>query len=825
MAAFADVTAEPLGPRVPAPPPTHRRPAWHRVYFALAAFDLCTVLFSLGLNHMVRQQFADSVMVNQRWGERLTAYSQLSELAGEVNAPGNDVFDSGDVASERQRMIAALATFERELDARRAELNNEPDSGRRAALRSHLDRADDRMADMVNEARLIFSYFDVADAAAAGRRMATMDRRFADVNDAIAQLREYVAEIQRYELASQQVAAERISRLEHLIAVLIVLMVSAAAMYGHRMSTQFDRESRARRAAELLAAEEQQRAASASRFQSLVANASDVIATADAAGLLTYVSPAVQRQWGLPPDTLVGTDASRVVHPDDVPAFTDALDQAASRADRPPTTEIRIRHADGSWRHVELMISNLLEDSGVSGLVLTFHDVTEHKRFERELRRLAFEDSLTQLPNRALFLDRLDRAMRQAARYNRGVGVIFLDLDNFKVVNDSLGHEAGDALLKAVAERATMALRNGDTVARLGGDEFTILVEDVTSADDARMIAERLCESLRVPVLLDGREIVVTASLGIAFGRAPTDTPDALLRNADLAMYRAKSSGKSGYAIFEESMNHAAMERLEIETDLRKAIERGELFLVYQPIVDLTSGRLIEVEALLRWQHPSHGLISPVRFIPVAEETGLIVEIGAWVIRQACAQVKVWNTLLTSQHLAVSVNLSARQFQQRSLASDIAAEIAAAGIAPSLLKLEITESALMRDADVAADVLAALRALGVQIAIDDFGTGYSSLSYLSRFPVDTLKVDRTFINGLGHDTHDASIVRSVIAMAKSLNLTITGEGIETAEQLAYLRSLGCHFGQGYYFNHPLPAHEISTLLTEHGSGDSARAVA
>jgi len=453
-------------------------------------------------------------------------------------------------------------------------------------------------------------------------------------------------------------------------------------------------------------------------------------------------------------------------------------------------------------------------------------EIGERTRAEAELSHLAFYDTLTDLPNRALFLDRLDHALSRADRRHNVVGVLFLDLDNFKDVNDSLGHDIGDLLLKTVADRLRQSLRVGDTVARFGGDEFTILLEDLYGLDDAIAAAERVVSVISEPVLLEGTEVVPSFSIGIILGAPGDDRPDELLRNADLAMYRAKVNGKARFEVFDQSMNADAVARLELEADLRRALERQELRLHYQPIVSLENGRIRAVEALARWQHPRRGLISPLQFIPIAEETGLIVPLGRWVLEEACRQIRHWQiTHPEASDLLVSVNLSGRQFQNARLVDEVQQTLHETGLDPTCLQLEITETAVMKDAASTIKTLHELKALGVKLAIDDFGTGYSSLSYLRQFPVDTLKIDRSFVDGLGREAQDTELVRSVIAMAKSLSLAVTSEGIETTEQLTQLQELGCDRGQGFLLRPAAPCRSVrrGTLARlPNGPGRSGR---
>ncbi|MHB8574324.1 MAG: putative bifunctional diguanylate cyclase/phosphodiesterase [Dehalococcoidia bacterium] len=439
------------------------------------------------------------------------------------------------------------------------------------------------------------------------------------------------------------------------------------------------------------------------------------------------------------------------------------------------------------------------------------------------LARAATHDALTGLPNRVLFLDRLDQALGRAQRTGDPVAVLFVDLDDFKVVNDSLGHEVGDRLLQIVAERLQRNLRMGDTAARLGGDEFTVVLSMVAHEVEAAEVAERLRSAMQQPVEVAGHLLVPNASIGVACARAGNISSESLLRQADLAMYQAKSRGKARSACYREGMNTAAVERHTLETELRQALAAGQLRLHYQPILCLASGRMVEVEALVRWQHPERGLLPPAVFIPLAEETGLIVPLGHWVLREACRQASRWRAEQPETPLVMSVNLSARQFQHLTLVEDVAAVLAETGLPPCRLKLEITESAVMVDAGHAVETLLQLKQMGVLLAIDDFGTGYSSLSYLKRFPVDTLKVDRSFVDGLASDPNDAAIVRSIVALAKSLNLAVTAEGIETREQLALLSELGCDQGQGYLFARPLPAADLTADLIRRAEESAARA--
>ncbi len=477
-------------------------------------------------------------------------------------------------------------------------------------------------------------------------------------------------------------------------------------------------------------------------------------------------------------------------------------------------SEHRVLHKDESFRW---MLSRGVAIHDVSGNVLRMAgsqtDITEGK----------VSDPLTGLPNRLLFIDRVGRLVEHRKRHeNHLFAVLFLDLDGFKMINDSLGHLIGDQLLLGVASRLEKCLRSTDTVARLGetftvarlgGDEFTVLLDDIKDPSDAKRAADRLMKALASPFLLGGKEVFTSVSIGIALSTSAYENPEDILRDADTAMYRAKSLGKARYEVFDADMRAGVMARLQLETDLRRALERGEFQNFYQPIVALDSGEIAGFEALSRWQHPTRGLLGPNEFIPVAEETGLIRELGWWNLREACRQISEWRAgSLANRHLTISVNLSAKQFLQPNLVEDIRKLLNELALPPEALKLEITESTVMTDPTGAVEMLQQIKSLGIRLAIDDFGTGYSSLSYLHRFPLDTLKIDRSFVSGMGDDGEGMEIARTILPMANSLRLDVVAEGVETIQQVALLQKLQCKYGQGYYFSRPLSAEGTAALL-------------
>ncbi len=476
--------------------------------------------------------------------------------------------------------------------------------------------------------------------------------------------------------------------------------------------------------------------------------------------------------------------------------------------------DFALRDKDGKLRYTEVNARMISRDIGSREIVCIARDVTERKQFEDRLHRLAFHDPLTSLPNRALLLERLNHALSRTQRSGAPHAVLFLDLDNFKLINDSLGHEAGDAVLQKMGKCLQRCVRPADTVARFGGDEFIILLEDLEDVQQPSLIAQRVLQELQQPITVDGQDIFTMASVGLATSSSGI-TASELVRNADTAMYYAKAQGKNRYAVFTDEMNERAIERLKLETDLRRAVERNEFDVFYQPIVDLKTGVVSEVEALVRWNHPERGQIAPANFVPIAEETGLIIPIGQLVLEQACRQVRAWHDEFpTEVPLILDVNLSPRQFQQPQLVPMVAETLRRTRFNPQFLKLEITEGMLMQDGERTAVTIRELKNLGLQLAIDDFGTGYCSLSYLKRFPVDTLKIDRSFIAGLGSNPQDTAIVQAIIAFAQALGISITGEGIETEAQIQQLDALACTRGQGYYLSRPLTRAAFEKILAQ-----------
>ena len=565
-------------------------------------------------------------------------------------------------------------------------------------------------------------------------------------------------------------------------------------------------------------ATEAQLAHNEARFRALVQNSTDVVAVVDDLGRFTYVSPAVTEMLGFAPDEVEGTLAIDILAPDEYIGFSltyPELSQPELPVDELQTRrfEAQVKHRTGEFRTLDVGVTDMRHEPAVNGIVLNARDITVRKALERDLRYQALHDSLTGLANRTMFTQQTATALRAASPHAASVGALFIDLDDFKTVNDSLGHAVGDQLLQEVAHRLITNLSSADLAARLGGDEFAILVVDADGERGALEVADQVLGLVAEPFTILGREIRVTCSIGIALATADDADAEVLLRSADVAMYLAKERGKNRAAMFEDHLHTSVFERLELKADLVRAIEDGQLRCHYQPIVSLQTGRISGVEALVRWDHPVKGRLKPDAFIPLAEDTGLIVPLGGWVLREACKQLRAWQlTLPPGSSLTISVNLSVRQLAHEHIIRDVREAIEDAQLDPSTLTLEITETTLMHDTEVTRHRLAQLRELGVSLAVDDFGTGYSSLQYVQRFPIDIIKIDRSFVTGLGTNPGDGAVVQSMIELAQRLGVHTVAEGIDRPEQVTLLQSLGADLGQGYLFSEPVTADQIDALL-------------
>jgi len=547
-------------------------------------------------------------------------------------------------------------------------------------------------------------------------------------------------------------------------------------------------------------------------YAALAENSSDAVIVVDNAGRILNDAPNLAVMLGRAGAATRGMDVIELIRPRDRDAARSVLARWWSTSGVVDESEVRATEYNGSERWFGVRAANLSDDPAVGGMVINLRDITDRKRVERELSHSAFHDSLTGLANRALFHDRLEQALLRTSRTGMGVAVVFLDLDGFKTINDVGGHDAGDEVLREVASRLSSAVRTLDTVSRLGGDEFAILIEEAPRArDEAELVADRVLQSLTAPFSAGSQHIVLSASIGIAVGDI-ADTASSMIRNADMAMYKAKNTGKAKWTSYEPAMATETLDRIALENDLRQALELQQFRLVYQPVIDLQANEVVGFEALLRWDHPTRGVINPVTFVSIAESNGSIVAIGRWVLEAACGTAANWQHSYPHAQLTMAVNLSARQIATPDIVEHVAAALDKSGFPAALLILEMTESVLVQDAELAARRLHELRALGVRLAIDDFGTGYSSLSYLRQFPIDILKIDKSFTDTITDRSNLPPIVRGMLDLAKTMDMQTVAEGIEHDIQADSLRDQQCEFGQGFLFAEPLSIEEAAALL-------------
>ncbi|MGK7921954.1 MAG: EAL domain-containing protein [Trichodesmium sp.] len=550
------------------------------------------------------------------------------------------------------------------------------------------------------------------------------------------------------------------------------------------------------------------------RFRALIDNSVDIIMILNPDGNVIYASPSAERLLCNFDENCLNISIFHIIDANDRQLFKHTLQKSVQNSSaKQYIKELKIKNNQQNLQVFEAVFTNLIADSYIGGIVLNCHNITERKIAEEKLIHDAFHDSLTKLPNRALFMDRLSHAFSRYQRYYQDkFAVIFIDLDRFKIVNDSLGHLAGDQLIIEVANRLKKDMRHDDSVARMGGDEFAILLEYVQSEENAEYIANRVQKLLQLPFYINNQQVYTSASIGIALPNQDYKSSTDILRDADTAMYRAKTLGKARQEVFNTSMYADNLAQLKLEIDLRQALKKNELKLYYQPLILLETGLICGFEALLRWKHPERGMISPDEFIPIAEETGLIIPIGWWVLEEACQQTYNWQKQFPLHPLMMSVNLSGRQFSQSDLVDQIHQVLSRIGLENNRLKLEITETTIMENEQIVMKILSELKAMNIQLNIDDFGTGYSSLSRLRNFPIDTLKIDRSFVMTMDSESDNLEITKAIISMAASLGIDVIAEGVETATQLAVLRDLKCKYGQGYFFSKPVDTEQATNLI-------------
>ena len=836
--------------------PSKRVPKWHVVYSLLALFDVLVVGTGLVYVHRIVQSYHRSVSTAQVWDTRLNQASTLDDAAGRVNLAVDRVFASEGTEIAASQVTLAANTFATRAQALRSSLAEIQEAARDKIL-IDLDKAVRAVAEMKDAAIGVITEFTRGNQTAVASGMTTFSAAQVRATDALRALRVDVRGVQAQVFARQEDEIAGLQRLEYLIEGLFLLMVLAATVYGSRLRGEFERrtvesdahlreleetygelsearavleERVAERTVELARAndalraevEERRRAEadlrlSEERYALAAHSANDGLWDWDLRSGQFYSSPRWRALLGYDNDDLRGNISEWMdrVHPDDRVTLQVRIGTHLQDPSQPLELEHRVMHRDGEYRWMLVRATAVSDESGQPARMVGSHsDVTSRKNAELQLLHVALHDTLTGLPNRAYFMDHLDAVLKRSRTpYGTRFAVLFIDLDRFKVVNDSLGHGTGDELLIEVAKRLTAVVRPGDMVSRLGGDEFTILLENLASDDGATMVADRLLQSLNEPLQLGSYEVRVGASIGIAFGTAAYLAPGEILRDADTAMYQAKADGRGVYRIFESSMYDAALDTLVLESELSIAVEREQFRLQYQPVVDLLDGHIVGFEAFVRWQHPARGLISPATFMSIAEATGDIVSIGRWVLEQVCRQMALWrHALVNSDQLSVSVNVSPRELWQVDFVPFVSGLLKTHGIRPSQLRLEIPEGAVSRNREETAAVMRNLAGLGIGISIDDYGTGNTMLSAINELSVDTLKIDRSCLVGLAPEGPAHDLVAALVDTARTLHISVVGEGIETSTQEQVLLALGCTLGQGYYYYAPLEPDEVAGVV-------------
>jgi diguanylate cyclase (GGDEF)-like protein/PAS domain S-box-containing protein len=701
-------------------------------------------------------------------------HGDLRQIAGALALPSDE-----QTPSVRADIVSAIAGGRHEVSEIRGAGTTSPT----------LERASDEAAGYLDDAA-----HQVASATTdAG---GTQGRQFTSA-DAVGDL------VDRAASAAEQASdrAGRDSRIGEIAVLLFVVLVIAGGLLWR---------SRQRRRSAVVAAQ----ASALELFEAMIEQGSDLFFVTGDDDRTIYCSPSAARFFGMSQADVCAATLDMLIHPDDLDRAADAMATAHSSGAVGPF-DVRVRHADGGWRTLEASGDDLSGSINLAAVAWHTRDATDRRSLEDQLARQALEDPLTGLANRALFGNRLSQALAKGHRSRHHFAVLMIDLDGFKTINDTMGHDAGDDAIREVGARIARSARPGDTIARLGGDEFAILLDEIDDETFADQVAERILELVRQPMTIGGRGVRVTASVGIAFANSAAATAESLLRDADTAMYAAKASGRDRWARFEPVMHARATEQLHLIQDLAQALERRELVVYYQPSIDLDSGAIEGVEALIRWNHPHLGLVGPERFIPLAEQNGLVVPIGRWVLETACTQAVEWRQTIPSQRsLTMAVNLSGHQLNHRSLVPDVRRIIDSTGVVPEDLVLEVTESVLMADVDLVIERLRALRALGIAIAIDDFGTGYSSLAYLRQLPIDILKIDKSFVGAASAgDPGGDAIMHAIMDLGAGLHLRTIAEGVESLNQAHHVKELGCDSAQGFLFAGPMPPEQIPDFIS------------
>ena len=786
-----------------------RRAKIHHIYYVLAAVDLAAIVTGLFLTHHVNGVLSDTVHGNLSWSAIHDRVGNLRSGAGLVNAPGNDVFASKNAAQELKTFDEAVAAFWPHLLRLRKDITAKVPGDAAVRPADALDKLELAMKAMVTQTRTLLSLYAGGDVETAGAAMSMMDRTYSDVLKQIETISQVLRRIESDKGVAGLENSKKLQFLEHVLGFAVIFIVVAVTIYGHKLGRLLQRQYDSLSSYnDMLKQQDEKLQAQNVQLDAALNNMAQGLAMFDAAQRLIICNDRYANMYGLTPEQVKpGTTLRQILE------YRIATGQIEGRtADELLESVLSRVPYGGSLGYYTTRLGDgrciavAVQPMSDGGRVTTHQDITEQRRSEAKIAHMTLHDTLTGLPNRALFNERLGHALTRVSR-GEIVATHLLDLDHFKNVNDTLGHPVGDKLLTMVADRLRTLVRETDTIARMGGDEFALIQVAIAQPSDATILAERIIEVVSRPYDIDGHQVVIGTSIGIAMGPADGSSPDQLMRNADLALYRSKGQGRGMCRFFEPEMDMQMQTRRVMENDLRKALISGEFELHYQPVVNLNSNEVSGVEALMRWRHPEKGMISPGEFIPLAEENGFIVPLGEWALRSACNAARDW-----PDNMRVAVNISPVQFRKPGLVPAVIGALATSGLPAQRLELEITEAVLLEDNDATLAMLHQFRELGVRIAMDDFGTGYSSLSYLQRFPFDKIKIDRSFINGMGEGASSRGIIRAVAALANGLGMTTTAEGVETQQQRDAVKSEGCTEMQGFLFSKPLTDREMKQLL-------------
>ncbi len=789
---------------------------WHHLYYMLAAFDVLAISGSLYLNHQIMSNYNLAVELNQAWANRLKLLSNLADLAIEVNAPGNNVFDDGNAALHRSLRDDAHRRYLKKVSLIEQNVSEIADTEIRADFLGRLDTINAAMDDMLEEADSIFSLFDARKGVDAGSRMATMDRKAAQLLTQISSFAHHIQDIQKTNFDEQLRHASSLRRYEYLIAGIIVVMVLLVTIYGHKLAVQIRRTHEEReRNHSILERQARQVEESERRLSTILDSVSDGIIIVNAQGTIEDLNPAAELLFEYIPRQVLGKNISTLI-PEitDVPGIYDCteeitVDQTFIKM------EFVARRKSGEQFHVDFSF-NEFNYEGETKYTCIVRDITRYKKYREKIKRLAMKDSLTGLFNRNSFNTYFRRTLERDQANANLTALMLIDIDRFKFINDTYGHHVGDALLIQATERMRTVFRGNDLIARLGGDEFAIVLGDIADAERVSTLSSRLISVFREPFYIELTRIDTSISVGISLSPNDDSDPEALLRKSDLALYSVKESGRGNFSFYNSKMQNRAFAEKLLEQQLHRALANNEFELFYQPQFDIDRVEIHGVEALIRWNHPERGIIPPKEFISVAEKTALIIDIGSWALVQCCKQWRIWrdNGVPVPK---ISINVSARQLNHQDFLGQVHAILDETGVSGENLEFELTETAALSDIDDCIAKINAIRKLGISFAVDDFGSGNSSLTYLSQMPMDCVKVDRSFIENIHTDPTQAVITESLIKLAKRLDIVVIAEGVENAFTANVLGKMGCHIMQGYYYSRPLSVDEISTGFSQEDS--------